>query len=88
MLNFKLKGVYGCCYIFCMILNMFWVSDNKYNFFLINILGEILYYLRDLWNGSDGVYIINIEYELIYIENNGNIKKFLKDMNIIIEFVD
>lgn len=88
MLNLKLKGAHGCRHISCTTSNMFWVSDNKHNLFLTNISGETLYHLRDLWNGSDGVHTINTEHELIYIENNGNIKKLSKDMNTITEFVE
>lgn len=88
MLNLKLKGVHGCRHMSCTTSNMFWVSDNKHNLILTNISGETLYHLRDLWNGSDGVHTINTEHELIYIENNGSIKKLSKDMNTITEFVD
>lgn len=88
MLNLKLKGVHGCRHISCTTSNMFWVSDSKHNLIFTNITGETLYHLRDLWNGSDGVHTINTEHDLIYIENNGSIKKLSKNMNNITEFVE
>lgn len=73
----------NCCdYIFCLILDWIWISD-KNNFLFKNKIGVILYYLVDLCRGY-GVYIVNYEGELIYIDTNYDIKKLLNNFEIII----
>lgn len=66
-----------------MIKNLVWVSDKENNFILINIKKDIFYYLRDVYNGY-GVYIVNSDGELIYMDMNYNIMKLCNDMEIII----
>lgn len=78
------KGVYDFKYIFCVILDCVWVNDYKNNFILINIIGVILYYVMDLCSFVYGLYIVNSESELIYINRKFNINKLLKDRKIII----
>lgn len=79
------KDVYGSYYIFCVILDVVWVSDNKNNFILINIICDIIYYLKDLCKDlCSGLYIVNREGELFYIDRNYIIKKMLIDLEIII----
>lgn len=73
-----------------MVFDWVWVSDCKVgisNFILIIIIGEILFYLKDLYNLIVGVYIVNSDCELIYINIKGVIIKLLKDMNIFIIFI-
>lgn len=64
-----------CYYILFMILGFIWVN-NINNFILIDKIGKILYCFEDLYS-EDGVYIVNIECELYYIDKNYNIKKLL-----------
>lgn len=55
---------------------------------MINIVGFVLYCVVDLCIDLYGVYILNSENEFIYIDSNYNIKKLLKDMEIIIIFLE
>lgn len=68
---------------------------------MINVKGEILYYLDNLYCGelysdslySDlfyliGLYIVNNESELFYIDKDYFINKLLKDMRIIFMFLE
>lgn len=73
-----------CYYIFCLLFDKVWVSDNYNNFSLIDIIGVCLFYLKDLCSGGNGLYILNSEGILFYIDSDYNIKLFLKDMKIII----
>lgn len=83
-------GIIGCCYIFCIILDKVWVSDVENNFVLINIVGDILYFVRGLYNDffSGRLYIVNNDNELIYISMEYKIMKFLKDMKIIFIYLE
>lgn len=82
------KGVYDFKYIFCVILDCVWVNDYKNNFILINIIGVILYYVMDLCSFGYGLYIVNSENELIYIDKYFKINKLLRDMKLFILFVE
>lgn len=64
-------------------LDWVWVSDDKNNIILMNKKGDILYCMEDVINGY-GVYMVNSESELIYIDRNYNINKLLVDLNIFI----
>lgn len=66
-------------------LDFVWVSDDKKNFMLIDKGGESLYYRDDLYSGVlSGLYIVNGDYELVYIDFDFNIKKLLEDFVFII----
>lgn len=69
-----------------MLLDCIWVSDEKKNFILINIIGEFLCKLKDVCSFlfCGGVYIVINESELIYIERYSDINKLLSDLRIII----
>lgn len=72
------------------ILNWFWVSYNDNNIILLNIIGDKLYYLLDIFFdffSGYGVYIVNSLNELIYIDKEYNIKKLLMDLKIMIMFL-
>lgn len=69
------------------ILNLFWVSYIDNNIILLNIIGDILYYLLDIFFdffSGYGVYIVNSLNELIYIDKEYNIKKLLMDLNCLL----
>lgn len=83
---FVVKCVLICCYIFFVIFDCFWVSDRGCNFIFINIKGDILCGLIDVCSG-DGFYVVNNENELFYIDVENDIKKFLKDLKILIKFI-
>lgn len=78
---------YDFYYFFFVILDKVWVSDIRNNFILKNIVGGILYYIMDLYNG-DGVYIVNSMSELIYIDREYGIKKLFKDRKMFIIFIN
>lgn len=76
---FIVKGVWGCYYIFCVLLNLVWVSD-WYNFIFINIKGDILCNKGDLYGSLfSGLYIVNSENCLIYINRGNSINILLKE---------
>lgn len=80
------KEINCCNYILCVILDRIWFSDDKNNFILKNILGDILYRWKDIYSGylysGDGLYDVNSDNELIYIDRENNINKLLSDMKI------
>lgn len=85
-----MEDVYCCYYIVCVVEDRVWVSDDKSNFILVNFIGGILYRVEDLcfyFYGGLGLYIVNIERKLIYIDKYFNIKKLLEDMKINIIFI-
>lgn len=72
-----------------MILDCFWVSGVDDSLRLLNIIENILYYLDELIRGGElGLYIVNGESELIFINLKLKIRKLLKDMKKIIIFID
>lgn len=71
----------------CVLLDKVWVSDILKMFILINKLGLVLYYLKDLNRLMKGVYIVNSDNEFIYIDKYYNINKLLKFLKIIIIFM-
>lgn len=77
----------GGNYIFFVVLVKVWISDGNI-IFLMNMKGEIIYNINNLCNGLfNGVYIVNSDRELIYIDKNYNINKVLMDRKEIIIFV-
>lgn len=55
-----------CLYIFCVILELFCVSDEE-KIMLININGKIVEKLED-FSDQCGMYIVNIGNKLIFID--------------------
>lgn len=84
---FVVDGVDICKYIFFVELNNVWVSDISNNFILINMKCKNIYYVNYIGRGY-GIYIVNSDNELIYIDNVNNIKKLLSDIKMIIIFVE
>lgn len=79
---YRILIVRKCFYIFCVILDLIWVSDVGNDFILINIVGSIFYYINDLCFVVGGKYIVNCENELIYIDYYVNVKKVLNDLKL------
>lgn len=74
-------------YIVCLILDKVWISGYS-EIVLINILGVILYCIKDVcFSLIFGLYIVNYVVELIYIDKFYNINKLLNDMKIVIIFI-
>lgn len=84
---FVVDGFDICKYIFFVELNNVWVSDISNNFILINMKCKNIYYVNYIGRGY-GIYIVNSDNELIYIDNVNNIKKLLSDIKMIIIFVE
>lgn len=84
---FVVDGVDICKYIFFVELNNVWVSDISNNFIFINMKCKNIYYVNYIGRGY-GIYIVNSDNELIYIDNVNNIKKLLSDIKMIIIFVE
>lgn len=83
---FLVDGVDKCIYIFFVKLENVWISDDKDNIIFINLIGDNLYYVKcKSWNY--GIYIVNSDSELIYIDNENNIKKLFKDKKVIMIFL-
>lgn len=68
------------------------VSDRN-NFIQINVIGDILYYIYDLYSDeycgllSVGLYIVSNDGELFYIDMDYNVKKIFKDIKFIDVFI-
>lgn len=83
---FLVDGVDRCIYIFFVKLEYVWISDDKDNIIFINLKGDNFYYVKcKSWNY--GIYIVNSDSELIYIDDENNIKKLLKDKKVIMIFL-
>lgn len=46
-LFFLFIEINGFGYILLLILDEIWIFDKEYNFLLVNIVGEVLYYVDD-----------------------------------------
>lgn len=64
-----------------------WVSDTN-NLILTNNTGGIEHHVTDLNNSYNGLHTVNSEGELIYISDDGNIKKLSKDMKTTTTFIE
>lgn len=58
-----------------------WISDHKGNIIFTNTKGDNLHYVKGLGR-SPGIHTVNSDSELIYIDDENNIKKVLKDKKL------
>lgn len=59
---------------------MIWVNNGK-NFIMINMIGKKIYYVKNVCDiVCIGIYIVNGNNELIYINLDFDIVKLLNDM--------
>lgn len=87
MLNyiFKIIDVDVCKYIFCVLFDKICVSDYYNNLVLINLVGEIIYKLKNVKNDFlFGFYIVGCKRDIFFIDKDFNIMKWLNEMNVII----
>lgn len=81
------KDVWCCFYLFFVLVDELWVSDDK-NIVLINIIGKLMYCIKDVFNKwYCGLYIVVSDGELIYINKEYNIMKLFMIMKIKIKFI-
>lgn len=83
----RVEGIWCCFYLLFVLVDEMWVSDYE-NFVLINIKGEVIYYIKDLFSEWEfGIYIVFSDGELIYINKEYNIMRLLIVMKIKIKFI-
>lgn len=83
----RVEGIWCCFYLLFVLVDEMWVSDYE-NFVLINIKGEVIYYIKDLFSEWEfGIYIVISDGELIYINKEYNIMRLLIVMKIKIKFI-
>lgn len=70
-------------------LDFFWINDDYNDIILKSVYGDIFYKISDRLENeeSSGFFIINNEYELIYISKNLSLKKLLSELIIIIVII-
>lgn len=86
--SFTAKGVNYSFHISCMTADKIWVSDDE-NLILTNTTGDILHRYGNFSNNSLlGFHTVNKDGELIFIDNNYNIKKLSNDMKTTITIIE
>nr|XP_034322693.1 uncharacterized protein LOC105323757 [Crassostrea gigas] len=86
--SLTLTGVGGCYHISCVTSDRVWVSDEEYNLMLTNTTGVPLHRVEDSCRYLYGLHTVNSESELIYIDEDYNIKKLSKDMKKTTTFIE
>lgn len=77
---YKVKDVEKLSHISCVTPDRVWVSDHD-SLLLIDKSGDSLHELTDItWSVLSGIFSVNSENELIYIDTYLNIKKLSNDL--------
>lgn len=63
-----------------------WISDDKDNIIFTNSKGDNLHHVKRI-SRNHGIHTVNSDSELIYIDNENNIKKLLKDKKATMIFL-
>nr|XP_034309971.1 uncharacterized protein LOC105327789 [Crassostrea gigas] len=77
-----------CYHISCVTSDRVWVSDDGNNLILTDTTGVPLHRVEDSCGDLYGLYTVNSESELIYIDRNYNINKLSKDMKTNTTFIE
>ncbi|XP_052683131.1 uncharacterized protein LOC128163541 [Crassostrea angulata] len=86
--SFTVTSVYCCLHIFCVTSDRVWVSDYENNFILTDSTGVPLHRVEDSCSNCRGSHTVNSESELIYIDEDYNIKELSKDMKTTTTFIE
>lgn len=84
--TFSVDGVDGCIHISFVKPENAWISDHKRNIFFTNSKGDNLHHVKRI-SRSHGIHTVNNDNELIYIDDENNIKKLLKDKKATMVFL-
>nr|XP_022298609.1 uncharacterized protein LOC111107623 [Crassostrea virginica] len=80
----KVKGVKCTCHISCVTKDRVWTGDYDNNIILTNTAtGDILYSVQNALRSFSGIHTVNHEGELLYVDEDYNVKKITKDIENI-----
>lgn len=80
----KVKDVKCTCHISCVTKDRVWTGDYDNNIILTNTAtGDILYSVQNALRSFSGIHTVNHEGELLYVDEDYNVKKITKDMENI-----
>lgn len=78
--SFKVKRVHMCKHMSFLAPDNIWVSDDKNRILLTNIKGGSLHLVKR--NRSHGIHTVSSDRDLIYIDNDNNIKTLSEDLKL------
>lgn len=79
--SFKVKRVHMCKHMSFLAPDNIWVSDDKNRILLTNIKGGTLHLVKR--NRSHGIHTVSSDRDLIYIDNDNNIKTLSEDLKLL-----
>lgn len=85
--SFFVQGVEMCTHMSFVTPNNIWVSDTRKNIILTNTNGEKLYHVK-CYQRCNGIHTVSSVGELLYIDNNNDIKKLSADLNFTTTFLE
>lgn len=84
--SFLVKGIDMWKHMSFLAPDNIWVSDNKQNLMLTNKKGEHLHLVKR--NRSNGIHTVSRDRDLIYIDNDNNIKTLSSDLKLTKTFLE
>lgn len=84
--TFSVDGADRCIHISFVKPENAWISDDKDNIILTNSKGDNLHHVKRK-SRNHGIHTVNSDSELIYIDNENNIRKLLKDKKATMIFL-
>lgn len=85
--SFFVQGIDICTHMSFITPDNIWVSDSNDNLILTNTSGENLYQVR-CYRNCYGKHTVSSDRELIYIDNNNDIKKLSEDLKLTKNFFE
>lgn len=85
--SFFVQGVEMCTHMSFVTPNNIWVSDTRNNIIFTNTNGEKLYHVK-CYQRCNGIHTVSSDGELLYMDNNNDIKKLLADLNFTTTFLE
>lgn len=85
--SFLVQGVDMCTHMSFITPDNIWVSDSLDNLILTNTNGENLYHVK-CYRKCNGIHTVSRDRELIYIDNNNDIKKLSEDLKYTTTFLE
>lgn len=84
--TFSVDGAVRCIHISFVKPENAWISDDKGNIIFTNLKGDNLHNVKRK-SRNHGIHTVNSDSELIYIDDENNIKKLLKDKKATMIFL-
>lgn len=83
---FAVNGVYGCRHVSCLTSSVVCIRDET-DLIIANTLGNTLHRQANVLQKGEGIHTVNNDSEIIFIDEDNNVKKLSKNMKTTIIFI-